>query len=201
MQSVEFQTAFVDWYEVLGVAPDATDESIKRVFHLVASRFHPDNQDSGDLDRFLRVKTAFEVLSDEQRRKAFDEELRIHNKEPLPVFLSREFTSGVGGEHNRRLGMLCLLYNQRKLNPIVPGLSVLQLERLMFMPREHLEFTVWYLKQKKLVGVDDRSSLTITSEGIDFVEENLPREETVQKLLKAGDPDTWHPSRAGAAAA
>jgi curved DNA-binding protein CbpA len=200
MQSVEFQTGFVDWYEVLGVAPDATDESIKRVFHLVASRFHPDNQDSGDLDRFLRVKTAFEVLSDEQRRKAFDEELRIHNKEPLPVFLSREFTNGVSGEHNRRLGMLCLLYNQRKLNPIVPSLSILQLERLMFMPREHLEFTVWYLKQKKLVGVDDRSSLTITSEGIDFVEDNLPREETVQKLLKAGDPEVWRPSRAGAAA-
>jgi hypothetical protein len=96
--------------------------------------------------------------------------------------------------------MLCLLYNQRKLNPIVPSLSILQLERLMFMPREHLEFTVWYLKQKKLVGVDDRSSLTITSEGIDFVEDNLPREETVQKLLKAGDPEVWRPSRAGAAA-
>jgi len=183
------------------VSPDATDESIKRVFHLVASRFHPDNQDSGDLDRFLKVKTAFEVLSDEKRRKDFDEELRIHNKEPLPVFLSREFTNGVSGEHNRRLGMLCLLYNQRKLNPIVPSLSILQLERLMFMPREHLEFTVWYLKQKKLVGVDDRSSLTITSEGIDFVEDNLPQEETVQKLLKAGDPDVWRPSRAGAAAA
>ena len=201
MQTIEFKPTFTNWYEILGVAPDTNDETLKRVFHLVASRFHPDNQDSGDLDRFLRVKTAFEVLSDEKRRKDFDEELRIHNKEPLPVFLSRAFTEGVGGEHNRRLGMLCLLYNQRKLNPIVPSLSILQLERLMFMPREHLEFTVWYLKQKKLVGVDDRSSLTITSEGIDFVEENLPREETVQKLLKAGDPEIWRPARSGAAAA
>ena len=200
MHNIEFKTAFVNWYEILGVPPDANDETLKRVFHLVASRFHPDNQDSGDLDRFLNVKTAFEVLSDEQRRKEFDEELRVHNKEPLPIFLSREFADGVGGEHNRRLGMLCLLYNQRKLNPIVPGLSVLQLERLMFMPREHLEFTVWYLKQKKLVGVDDRSSLTITSEGIDFVEDNLPREETVQKLLKAGDPEVCRPSKVGAAA-
>src|SRR5258706_4327586 len=198
MPTIEFTTPFVDWYEILGVAPDANDETIKRVFHLVASRSHPDNQDSGDLDRFLKVKTAFEVLSDTQRRKAFDEELRAHNKEPLPVFLSREFADGVGGEHNRRLGMLCLLYNQRKLNPVVPSLSVLQLERLMFMPREHLEFTVWYLRQKKLVQTDDRSSLTITSEGIDYVEDHLPREETVQKLLKAGDPEVCRPSRVGA---
>jgi curved DNA-binding protein CbpA len=193
-------TEFVNWYEVLGVAHDANDEVFKRVFHLVATRFHPDNQESGDLDRFLKVKAAFEVLTDPQRRKAFDEELRIHNKEPLPVFLSREFADGVGGEHNRRLGVMCLLYNQRKLNPVVPSLSILQLEHLMFMPREHLEFAVWYLKQKKLVQVDDRSSLTITSDGIDFVEENLPREETVQRLLKAGDAEPWRVSKVGAAA-
>src|SRR5260370_18306294 len=74
-------TAFVNWYEVLGVAHDANDEVLKRVFHLVATRFHPDNQASGDLDRFLKVKAAFEVLTDPQRRKAFDEELRIHNKQ------------------------------------------------------------------------------------------------------------------------
>lgn len=197
---IESTGSFINWYEILGVAQDATEETLKRVFHIVASRFHPDNQDSGDLDRFLMAKTAFEVLSDERRRKDFDEALRVHNKEPLPIFLSREFADGVGGEHNRRLGMLCLLYNQRKLNPVTPSMTVLQLERLMFMPREHLEFTVWYLKQKKMAQMDDRSALTITSEGIDFVEENLPREETVQKLLKAGDPEPMRATRVGVAA-
>ena len=57
MHSIEIQTAFINWYEILGVPPDANDETLKRVFHLVASRFHPDNQDSGDLDRFLNIKT------------------------------------------------------------------------------------------------------------------------------------------------
>ena len=82
----------------------------------------------------------------------------------------------------------------------MPSLSVLQLENLMFMPREHLEFTVWYLKQKRLVQVDDRSSLTITSDGIDFVEDNLPREETVRKLLNAAEPPVWRTTKAAAAA-
>jgi curved DNA-binding protein CbpA len=191
---------FVNWYEVLGVPPDANDETLRRVYHIVAGRFHPDNTDSGDLDRFLQVKEAFELLSDPKRRKDFDADLARHNQEPIPVFLNREFTDGVQGEHNRRLGVLCLLYNQRKLNPITPVLSVLQLESLMSTPREHLEFAVWYLKQKRLVQADDRSSLTITFDGIDHLEENLPREETVRKLLQPGSPETFARSRTSSSA-
>jgi curved DNA-binding protein CbpA len=191
---------FVNWYEVLGVAPDASDETLRRVFHIVAARYHPDNRDSGNVDRFLKVKAAFELLSDPQRRKDFDIELRHHNQQPMPVFLNREFADGVEGEHNRRLGVLCLLYNQRKLNPITPVLSVLQLESLMSTPREHLEFAVWYLKQKRLVQADDRSSLTITSDGIDHLEENLPREETVRKLLQPGSAETLARAQSSCAA-
>ena len=195
-----FTVPFVNWYEVLGVAPDANEETLRRVFHIVAGRYHPDNKDSGNLDRFLKVKAAFELLCDPIRRKEFDQDLARHNKEPMPVFLSRQFADGVEGEHNRRLGMLCLLYNQRKLNPISPGISVQQLEHLMFMPREHLEFAVWYLKQKRLIQMDDRSSLMVTSDGIDYVEENLPREETVRKLLQPGSPETVARSQASCAA-
>jgi curved DNA-binding protein CbpA len=195
-----FTSPFVNCYEVLGVAPDVSDETLRRVFHIVAGRYHPDNKDSGNLDRFLKIKSAFELLSDPQRRKEFDQELQRHSKEPMPVFLNRTFADGVEGEHNRRLGMLCLLYNQRKLNPISPGLSVLQLEHLMFMPREHLEFAVWYLKQKKLIQMDDRSSLIVTSEGIDYVEENLPREETVRKLLQPGSAETFARAQTSCAA-
>jgi curved DNA-binding protein CbpA len=197
---IELKPDFTNWYEVLGVAPDANDDTLRRVFHIVAGRLHPDNRDSGDLDRFLRAKTAYEILSDVNQRKEFDNELRINSQKPLPVFLNREFTEGVEGEHNRRLGVLCLLYNQRKLNPVTPGLSVLQLEHLMFMPREHLEFAVWYLRQKRLVQTDDRSSLTITSEGIDYVEDNLPREETVRKLLGPAPGEKVRRSAAAAAA-
>jgi curved DNA-binding protein CbpA len=176
---------FKNWYEILGVPPNATVEDLARVYHLLAARFHPDNQETGDLDRFLEVKAAYETLSDPAARKQFDVELRTQSQEPVAVFLSKDFADGVTGEFNRRLGILCLLYNQRKLNSRIPSLSIPQLETMMSIPREHLEFTIWYLKQKKMAAIDDRSNLAITSEGIDFVEENLPKEETVQKLLKS----------------
>jgi len=39
-------------------------------------------------------------------------------------------------------------------------------------PREHLEFTIWYLGQKKFVTRDDNSRLVITAEGVEYLEAN-----------------------------
>ena len=47
-----------------------------------------------------------------------------------------------------------------------------ELEELTGRPREHLEFTVWYLVQKKLIQRDDSARLVITADGVDFLEEN-----------------------------
>ena len=41
------------------------------------------------------------------------------------------------------------------------------------LPHEHLEFTSWYLVQKKLVARDDQSNLIITADGVDFLEQHL----------------------------
>jgi hypothetical protein len=48
-------------------------------------------------------------------------------------------------------------------------------------PREHLEFSVWYLIQKKFVTRDDQSGLTITVDGVDFIEQN--QNATVKRRL------------------
>ncbi len=55
---------------------------------------------------------------------------------------------GIDGEGNRRMGILSLLYNRRRTNPEAPGMSLLEFETLMSFPREHLVFTLWYLKEK-----------------------------------------------------
>jgi curved DNA-binding protein CbpA len=183
------EAPFVDYYDILGVDADAEMETIHRVYKILATRFHPDNSESANLERFLAVKAAYEVLGDPQKRKAFDSERKAHQKEePIPLFLTRQFSEDVQGETNRRLGVLCLLYNQRKQHPGSPSLSVLQLENMMCLPREHLIFTVWYLKQRRLIASDDKSSLFITVEGMDFLEAALPKEDVVRKLLKAS-PD------------
>lgn len=184
---IDEKSVFVDYYEMLRVSPGAEIESIQRVHRALAARYHPDNKETGDLERFLRVNEAFKVLSDPEKRKEFDASYKSKKENPMPVFLTKEFTEGVDGEVNRRMGLLCLLYTQRRTNPILPALSVLEIEQMMFIPREHLLFTVWYLKQKRFIVQDDRSSLMITSDGIDFMEANLPEHKTMFKMLEAAD--------------
>jgi len=178
---------FVDYYELLRVSPGAEVESIQRVHRALSARYHPDNKETGDIERFLRVNEAYQVLSDPDKRKEFDAHYKTRKENPLPIFLTKEFAEGVDGEVNRRIGMLCLLYTQRRANQVNPSLSVLEIEQRMSIPREHLVFTIWYLKSKRFISQDDRSSLLITAEGIDFLEANLPEHKTMYKMLEAAD--------------
>jgi len=62
-----------DYYEVLGVDRNATDEEVKKAFRRLAFKYHPDhNRGDGAEDKFKEVNEAYEVLSDADRRSAYD---------------------------------------------------------------------------------------------------------------------------------
>lgn len=62
-----------DYYEVLGVAREASEEEIKRAFRRLAQRHHPDvDKSDGAEERFKELNEAYRVLSDRQRRQAYD---------------------------------------------------------------------------------------------------------------------------------
>ncbi|BEV71991.1 molecular chaperone DnaJ [Paludibacterium sp. THUN1379] len=64
-----------DYYDVLGVNRDASDEDIKKAYRKLAMKYHPDrNPDSKEAeDKFKQVKEAYEILSDSQKRAAYDQ--------------------------------------------------------------------------------------------------------------------------------
>jgi len=179
--------AFINYYELLQISPNAEWETIQRVFRMLAARYHPDNTQTGDKDKFVLLNQAHAVLANPETRAKYDAELQGHLSEPLTVFTGREFIQGIDGETNRRMGLLCLLYNRRRTTPDHAGMSLLQLESLMSMPREHLMFTIWYLREKEWIRQVDNSDLVITSQGVDHVETNLPSQKVFYNLLKAAE--------------
>jgi curved DNA-binding protein len=178
---------FVDFYELMQISPNAEGETIQRVFRMLAGRHHPDNPETGDEEKFMRLNQAYTVLSNPDARAAYDMQYHLRNVQPLSIFEMKEFAAGIDGEQNRRLGILCLLYKQRRTNSERPGLSILDLESIMSFPREHLMFTLWYLKEQDFLKQDDNSNFVISGRGVDFVETHLPSHQLLYKLLKSAE--------------
>lgn len=63
------------YYDILGVNKDATKHDIHKAFRQLAKKYHPDkNKDKGAQDEFIRIFKAYETLSDEKKRKEYDEQ-------------------------------------------------------------------------------------------------------------------------------
>lgn len=65
-----------DYYEVLGVSKNATDEELKKAYRRLAKKYHPDaNQDNKEEaeSKFKEVNEAYEILSDSQKRRMYDQ--------------------------------------------------------------------------------------------------------------------------------
>jgi len=178
----------VDYYELLQVSPNAEPETINRVFRMLAQRLHPDNQHTGNESRFRQILDAYNVLSDPEKRAQYDVAHLQNQKDRW-----RLVDSGAQTENDFELEqvirntILEALYTKRRLDAANPGIFYGDMEGLLGRPREHIEFTLWFLMQKKLVVIDDKSRLVLTVDGAEYLEQTY-RSNLQQKRLRAPSP-------------
>jgi molecular chaperone DnaJ len=89
-----------DYYEVLGVARDATEKQIKDAFRSLALKYHPDrNKEPGAEEKFKEIAAAYAVLSDPAKRKEYDERgfAGVAGFTPEDLFRNIDFGDLFGG--------------------------------------------------------------------------------------------------------
>src|SRR5215208_3721575 len=180
-----------DHYEVLQISKNADSDTIQRVFRLLARRFHPDNPNTGHEARFRQIHEAYLVLNDPEKRAAYDVRHETLRQERWRfVQQGPPSDNDFALEQHVRWLVLEILYSRRRIEPERSGVPYLELSQLLGRPREHMEFTVWYLIHKGYVTRSDQSNLTVTVDGVDFLETN-PRVNLQRLRLAEQQPTTY----------
>ena len=159
-----------DYYDMLQVSDAAEPETINRVYRMLAQRYHPDNRETGNEGRFRTITEAYQVLSHPEKRAQYDATNQKRKKDRWRlVSAGAQTENDFEMEQVVRLTVLEALYTKRRLDPQNPGIYLLELERMIGRPREHLEFTIWFLNQKKLIATDD-ARMYLTADGAEYLE-------------------------------
>lgn len=181
--------AIPDYYEVLQISPNADPDMIHRVYRLLAQRFHPDNTDTGDEAAFRKIMDAYKTLSDPEKRAAYDVNLHTYRQMRWKIFDQKLALNSKMAEKSKRRGILDLLYNARRQQPATPTMTLHELEDLLGCPREHLEFSLWYLKENALIARGDNGRLMITAKGVDWAEAEEAEQIREDRLLQAASTE------------
>ncbi|MBI4907870.1 MAG: DnaJ domain-containing protein [Acidobacteria bacterium] len=158
-------TEFVDFYELLQLSPNADADTIQRVFRLLAQRYHPDNKDTGNEPVFQQLLKAYHTLCDAAARAAYDAAHRQQARLNWKTFDQTDEPNSKASERKKRESILGILYRKRQFSPAQPGMNVREMEDVLGIAREHLEFALWFLKEKGELKTGDNGRYIITIQG------------------------------------
>ncbi len=166
---------FVDYYELLQLSSNADEDTIHRVFRHLAKKYHPDAPGQGDPKLFNLLVNAQRMLTNPETRAAYDAKYQQHWNRSWKVMAEASDGEGFMEDATVRERLLSLLYVQRRRNMHQPGMGEIELGRLVGSPPEHLEFHLWYLKEKGWLQRLDTGMHAITAQGVDEVERQRVR--------------------------
>jgi curved DNA-binding protein CbpA len=197
---------FVDHYEILQLSSNASLETIERVYRLLAKRFHPDNPDTGNADKFAEVREAYLILSEPEKRAAYDASYDATRSHQWKIFDQDSASDNFKADLKIFQAILSLLYTSRRQDVDSPGLGVMHLEKFLGCPEEHLKFHTWYLRERGWIERLQNGQWAITVAGVDelskgdvmlrkdrlLAESSVARQDSTRerRLNPAKEPDT-----------
>jgi len=154
-----------NYYEVLELSPNATCETIERMFRFLATKQHPDA--GGDKEQFSQLVKAFEVIRNPSTRALYDAELtRLNQQNDHLVQHAAQAGNDVADRHE----LLCLFYARRRQARNQPALGTMTVEKMMGISNEVLDFHLWYFREKGWIKRAEDGGFAITADGVDKVE-------------------------------
>ena len=179
------QESFVDYYEILQISPNADQETIERMYRFLAKRYHPDNGSSGNDEKFRLLSEAYRSLFDPEKRAAYDAKHEGKKRFHLNLFDKDAEYGEVSGDRKIQKTILTLLYHARRRDAQNSGVGSFEMEKILTVPEKHIEFHIWYLKEKGWIRRTDTGQYEITASGVDAVIENSISDGKDQLLLEA----------------
>ena len=179
-----------DCYEILQLSPNADRETIERVYRILAQRYHPDNCDTGNAERFIRLTKAYRLLDDAESRAGYDARHQRMRLLRWQLFDPAAASGGPDAEKQKRQSILSLLYSRALQDPEGAGLSIHAFEELLGCPREHLNSALWYLKGKAHICRGDNGRFNITISGFEEAEKYEVSAPLSERLLPQASNNT-----------
>jgi curved DNA-binding protein len=161
-----------DYYEDLQISPNADNETLERVYRLLAKRYHPDNGQTGSAEKFDLITQAYQVLSKPEKRAAYDATYEEAKARQWKTLSGASSSQGFKDDTRLRNSILSILYVERRNGSADSAIGLWRMEKILGWPEKILEFHIWYLKEKGWIQCTDTGGYAITAAGVDIVEEN-----------------------------
>jgi curved DNA-binding protein CbpA len=162
--------AFEDYYELLQVSANADEDTIHRVFRHLAKRHHPDVPGQGDRKHFDRLVAAHRTLTNAETRAAYDVKYQRYWNQTWKVASDASDGQLLVDDVAVRERLLSLFYVQRRRSMRQPGMAELEIARLVGLPLEHVDFQLWYMREKGWIQRLENGMLAVTVDGVDMIE-------------------------------
>ena len=171
-----------DYYNILGVPKTASQDEIKKAYRKLASKHHPDK--GGDTAKFQEIQTAYETLSDPQKRQDYDNPARPFNFQDfggVPPGMDDIFRNfGFGRQQVRRRNQSITIQVRMTLKDIFEGKDVIGGIRLPSGKEQALQIKIPR-------GVQQGDQIRYQGLGDDSIP-NLPRGDLIAQIIEIPDP-------------